>query len=295
MKSKKIAGNTTGFITVFFWGITYISTKILLEVFNPIEILFTRFLMGFIFLIILYPKPLKIKDKRQEIYFALAGLTGVTLFYLLENIALTFTMASNVGVISALVPFFTGIVGYIFMKKKEKLSRNFFIGFLLALTGISFISFSGASTFKINLVGDLLAVTSVMIWGIYGNLTRILGSYGYNTIQVTRRTFAYGIVFMLPALHFFDFNIGISEVLEPKYLFNLLFLGIGASAICFVTWNYTVKALGPVRASLFIYLIPIVTIITSMIVLNEKLTIMSSIGVLFTFLGLLISNKKETL
>lgn len=295
MKSKKIAGNTTGFITVFFWGITYISTKVLLEVFNPIEILFTRFLMGLIFLIILYPKPLKIKDKRQEIYFALAGLTGVTLFYLLENIALTFTMASNVGVISALVPFFTGIVGYIFMKKKEKLNRNFFIGFLLALTGISFISFSGASTFKINPVGDLLAVTSVMIWGIYGNLTRILGSYGYNTIQVTRRTFMYGLVFMLPALYFFDFNIGISEVLEPKYLFNLLFLGIGASAICFVTWNYTVKALGPVRASLFIYLIPIVTVITSMIVLNEKLTIMSSIGVLFTFLGLLISNKKETL
>lgn len=295
MKSKKIAGNTTGFITVFFWGITYISTKVLLEVFNPIEILFTRFLMGLIFLIILYPKPLKIKDKRQEIYFALAGLTGVTLFYLLENIALTFTMASNVGVISALVPFFTGIVGYIFMKKKEKLNRNFFIGFLLALTGISFISFSGASIFKINPVGDLLAVTSVMIWGIYGNLTRILGSYGYNTIQVTRRTFMYGLVFMLPALYFFDFNIGISEVLEPKYLFNLLFLGIGASAICFVTWNYTVKALGPVRASLFIYLIPIVTVITSMIVLNEKLTIMSSIGVLFTFLGLLISNKKETL
>ncbi|MFA6708957.1 MAG: DMT family transporter [Fusobacterium sp.] len=295
MKSKKIAGNTTGFITVFFWGMTYISTKILLEVFNPIEILFTRFLMGFIFLMILYPKPLKIKDRKQEIFFALAGLAGVTLFYLLENIALTFTMASNVGVISALAPFFTGIVSYIFMKRQEKLNKYFFIGFLLALIGISFISFSGASTFKINPIGDFLAVISVMIWGIYGNLTRILGSYGYNTIQVTRRTFAYGIVFMLPALHFFDFNIQMSDALEPKYFFNLLFLGLGASAICFVTWNYTVKVLGPLRASIFLYLMPIVTVITSIIVLGEKLTVMSSIGVLFTFFGLLISNKKEIL
>ncbi|MGB0404781.1 MAG: DMT family transporter, partial [Fusobacterium sp.] len=125
MKTKKIAGNITGFITVFFWGITYISTKVLLEVFNPVEILFTRFLMGLIFLVLLYPKPLKIKDKKQEIYFALAGITGVTLFYLLENIALTYTMASNVGVISALAPFFTGIIGYIFMKNKEKLTKNF--------------------------------------------------------------------------------------------------------------------------------------------------------------------------
>lgn len=295
MKTKKIAGNITGFITVFFWGITYISTKVLLEVFNPVEILFTRFLMGLIFLVLLYPKPLKIKDKKQEIYFALAGITGVTLFYLLENIALTYTMASNVGVISALAPFFTGIIGYIFMKNKEKLTKNFFIGFVLALIGVGLISFNGATTFKVNPVGDLLAVASVIIWGIYGNLTRKLGSYGYNTIQVTRRTFIYGIIFMLPALKFFDFNVQISDLLQYKYLFNMVFLGLGASAICFVTWNYTVKVLGAVKASLFIYLIPIITVITSFIFLNERLTWMSFFGIIFAILGLMISNKKEKL
>ncbi|MDP0506873.1 MAG: DMT family transporter [Fusobacterium sp. JB019] len=295
MKTKKIAGNIAGFTTVFFWGITYISTKVLLEVFNPVEILFTRFLMGLIFLVLLYPKPLKIKDKKQEIYFALAGITGVTLFYLLENIALTYTMASNVGVISALAPFFTGIIGYIFMKNKEKLTKNFFIGFVLALIGVGLISFNGATTFKVNPVGDLLAVSSVIIWGIYGNLTRKLGSYGYNTIQVTRRTFIYGIIFMLPALKFFDFNVQISDLLQYKYLFNMVFLGLGASAICFVTWNYTVKVLGAVKASLFIYLIPIITVITSFIFLNERLTWMSFFGIIFAILGLMISNKKEKL
>ncbi|MDP0492854.1 MAG: DMT family transporter [Fusobacterium sp. JB021] len=295
MKTKKIAGNIAGFTTVFFWGITYISTKVLLEVFNPVEILFTRFLMGLIFLVLLYPKPLKIKDKKQEIYFALAGITGVTLFYLLENIALTYTMASNVGVISALAPFFTGIIGYIFMKNKEKLTKNFFIGFVLALIGVGLISFNGATTFKVNPVGDLLAVASVIIWGIYGNLTRKLGSYGYNTIQVTRRTFIYGIIFMLPALKFFDFNVQISDLLQYKYLFNMVFLGLGASAICFVTWNYTVKVLGAVKASLFIYLIPIITVITSFIFLNERLTWMSFFGIIFAILGLMISNKKEKL
>lgn len=295
MKTKKISGNIAGFTTVFFWGITYISTKVLLEVFNPVEILFTRFLMGLIFLVLLYPKPLKIKDKKQEIYFALAGITGVTLFYLLENIALTYTMASNVGVISALAPFFTGIIGYIFMKNKEKLTKNFFIGFVLALIGVGLISFNGATTFKVNPVGDLLAVASVIIWGIYGNLTRKLGSYGYNTIQVTRRTFIYGIIFMLPALKFFDFNVQISDLLQYKYLFNMVFLGLGASAICFVTWNYTVKVLGAVKASLFIYLIPIITVITSFIFLNERLTWMSFFGIIFAILGLMISNKKEKL
>ena len=130
---------------------------------------------------------------------------------------------------------------------------------------------------------------------MYGNLTRKLGSYGYNTIQVTRRTFIYGIIFMLPALKFFDFNIQVSDLLKGKYLFNMLFLGLGASAICFVTWNYTVKVLGAVTASLFKYLIPIITVITSCIFLKERLTWMLSLGIIFAILGLAISNKKEKL
>lgn len=292
MGNERIKANFAGLTTIFFWGITYISIKILLEAFNPIEILFIRFFLGIGFLMILYPKPLKIKNKSQEIIFAFAGLTGITFFYLLENIALTYTMASNVGVISALAPFFTGIISYFFMKEKEKLNLNFFIGFIIALIGISFISFSGVSNLKLNPKGDILAVISVIIWGIYGNLTKIIGGYGYNSIQATRRTFIYGVIFMIPALYFFNFDINMDKILETKYLFNFLFLGLGASAICFTTWNYTVKILGAVKTSVFIYLIPIVAVVTSIIVLDEKITLISFLGICFTLIGLIVSNKK---
>ena len=59
----------------------------------------------------------------------MTGLTGVTLYYLFENIALNYSLASNVGILVAIGPLFTGIFANLILK--EKLKTNFFIGFIL--------------------------------------------------------------------------------------------------------------------------------------------------------------------
>ena len=99
MENRNKAGHLCALLTIIIWGTTFISTKILLVDFQPVEILFFRFVMGLLALLIIYPHRLKTTTKRQELTFALAGLCGICLYYLLENIALTYTMASNVGVI----------------------------------------------------------------------------------------------------------------------------------------------------------------------------------------------------
>ena len=104
-RKKEITGHVFALISIFIWGTTFISTKILLEAFSPIEILFLRFTIGFAVLLAVYPHRLKVKERKQELYFAAAGLCGITLYYLLENIALTYTFASNVGVIISIAPF----------------------------------------------------------------------------------------------------------------------------------------------------------------------------------------------
>ena len=93
-------GHLIALFTVGVWGTTFIATKILLRSFSPIEILFIRFLIGFLCLSVACPHVLHLKNRKQELYFAAAGLCGVTLYFLFENIALTYTMASNVGVMS---------------------------------------------------------------------------------------------------------------------------------------------------------------------------------------------------
>ena len=294
MEHKSTAGHLSALLTILIWGTTFISTKVLLTAFQPVEILFFRFIMGLLALLLIYPHRLNGTSRRQELTFASAGLCGICLYYLLENIALTYTMASNVGVIISVAPFFTAILTHLFLKEEENLKANFFIGFLVAMIGIFMISFNG-SKLELNPVGDLLALLAAFIWACYSVLTKKISSFGYNTILTTRRVFFYGILFMLPALFLFDFKLEITRFTTPVNLLNILFLGLGASALCFVTWNFAVKVLGALKTSVYIYMVPVITVITSFLLLHEKVTALSIIGTTLTLAGLFLSGDRQLL
>lgn len=292
MDQKNTVGHVCALITILIWGTTFISTKVLLVDFAPVEILFYRFALGLVALFFACPRRLKLTNRRQELTFALAGLSGICLYYLLENIALTYTLASNVGVICSIAPFFTALFSHLFMKGEEKLHGNFFTGFLVAMAGIVLISFNG-SRLQLNPMGDLLALVAAMIWGCYAVLSRKISGYGYNTIQATRRIFLYGVAFMIPALFLFGFRPGVERLGNPVYLANLIFLGLGASATCFVTWNFAVKVLGAVKTSVYIYIVPVVTMATSALILREPITPLSAVGMALTLAGLFLSERKS--
>lgn len=291
MGNKKTIGHLAALLTIIIWGTTFISTKILLVDFQPVEILFFRFVMGFFVLLAIYPKRLKTVNRKEELTFALAGLCGICLYYLLENIALTFTLASNVGVIISVTPFFTAILAHLFIKSEEKLRVQFFTGFIVAMVGIVLISFNGQEL-ELNPMGDLLAIVAALVWAFYSILTRKISSFGYPVILTTRRTFFYGILFMIPTLFFFDFQPGLSRFTNLTYLFNILYLGLGASALCFVTWNFAVKELGAVKTSVYIYMVPVITVVTSVLILHEQLTVLAGMGTILTLIGLFLSEYK---
>ena len=254
MGNKRLAGHLAALLTIIIWGTTFISTKVLLTDFKPVEILFFRFVMGFAALLLACPHRMKGVGRRQELTFVLAGLCGICLYYLLENIALTYTMASNVGVIIS----------------------------------VALISFNGFRI-ELNPMGDLLAVFAAFVWACYSILTRKISSFGYPVILTTRRTFFYGILFMVPALFLFDFEIGLERFADVAHLLNILYLGLGASALCFVTWNLAVKVLGAVKTSVYIYMVPVITVVISALVLKESVTWGSVTGTVLAVAGLFFS------
>lgn len=288
MKNPQATGHLSALVTILIWGTTFISTKVLLVAFEPVEILFIRFVLGLIALVIVCPHRLRGTTPRQELTFAAAGLCGVCLYYLLENIALTYTLASNVGVILSVAPFFTAILSHVVFQGTEKLRPSFFGGFVLAMAGIALISFNG-SALSLNPMGDLLALLAALVWACYSILTKKISGYGYSTLITTRRVFCYGIAFMIPAMFLFDVQWELSALTQPVYLLNLIFLGLGASALCFVTWNTAVKLLGPVRTSVYIYMSPVITVVTSALILHEPVTPLAAGGMALTLAGLFLS------
>lgn len=292
MRQTAWAGHGAALLTILIWGTTFISTKVLLTSFQPVEILFLRFVLGFLALCLIYPRRLQLGERRQELWFAAAGLCGVTLYYLLENIALTYTLASNVGVLVSVSPVFTALFSH-FLLRREKLRPAFFAGLAVALAGVVLLSYNGSAVLKLDPRGDVLALLAAAIWSAYSLITRHISSFGYPVVQTTRRIFAYGLVFMLPALLVFGFQPSLAAVLEPVNLLNLVYLGLGACALCFVTWNFAVGKLGAVKTSTYIYLVPVVTLVTSALVLGEPVTPLSAVGAALTVAGLALSEHKK--
>lgn len=291
MQNRPAAGHLAALLTVLIWGTTFISTKVLLTAFQPVEILFFRFLLGLIALCAACPRRLRGTAPRQELTFAAAGLCGVCLYYLLENIALTYTQASNVGVILSVAPFFTALLERLLFRQEGALGVRFFLGFGAAMAGICLISFGGQAL-ALDPAGDLLALLAAVVWAVYSVLTRRIGAFGYSTVLTTRRVFFYGLLFMLPVLLWSGFRPQPERLAQPLYLANLLFLGLGASALCFVTWNFAVRVLGAAETSLYIYLVPVVTVAASALLLHEVITPAAALGVLLTLAGLFLSQSR---
>lgn len=287
-----LTGHLAAAFTILIWGTTFISTKVLLKAFSPIEILFIRFVVGYLALWCVCPRFLHMADPRHNWYFAAAGLCGVTLYYLFENIALTYTLTSHVSVIVSLAPFFTAILSCLLLREKHPGIR-FYLGFLVAICGICLISFQDTSDLKLSLTGDLLSVGAAAIWALYAILTKVIGNFGYPVIQSTRRTFFFGILFMLPVIPAMGFSVQPADIFRTEYLLNLIFLGFGASALCFVTWNFAVRSLGSVKTSVYIYAVPVVTTTTSALILREPITPAAVCGIGLALTGLFLSEKRK--
>ena len=114
----------------------------------------------------------------------------------------------------------------------------------------------------------------------------------YNTIFITRKIFFYGILTILPVFLFQPWQADLSLLMEPSVLLNLLFLGVLASLVCFAVWNVVLKNLGTVRASNYIYLNPLFTLVGSAVLLDEHLTIIALIGAGCIMGGVYIAGRK---
>ncbi len=292
--TQEIRGHLVALGTVSVWGLTFVSTKVLLTDYTPLEVLFFRFILGYLALAAFYPRILPVKSFKEERLFMGAGFSGVTLYFLLENIALNYTLASNVGIIVAIAPFCTALLAQIMLRgyAKESLTWTFFLGFVVAMSGIGLIVFNGAVHLQLNPLGDVLAAGAALTWAFYSIFMRMIGELRYTMALCTKRVFLYGVTFMLPVVAWQGVTFEMDVFLRPINVLNFLFLAVIASSICFATWSWSVKVLGAVKASAYIYLVPVVAVFSAALILQEEITPLAMFGTGLTLTGLIISEIK---
>lgn len=289
---SEILYHVIAILTSAVWGTTFVSSKLLLEEgMTPAEIMFLRFAMAYVCMIPFIKGKLFCNNWRDEALMMLLGISGGSLYFLLENSALLYTQASNVAIIIAATPLLTTLAVHL-ISHQEKVSKRLYGYSLLSLSGVALVVFNGEFILKLNPLGDILTLGAALMWVIY-SIVVVKMEKRYDSLMITRKVFFYGVLTLLPYFAIEPFGVTIEMLTRPIVIGNLLFLGLLASLICYWTWNVVIIKLGAVRSTNYLYINPIVAMITSYFVLNEHITSLAIIGTALILTGMYLAQHQR--
>lgn len=285
-KNPKMIGHLFAIFTTVVWGTSFIVSKYLMDVVTPIQLMWLRFVLAYIMLWVMHPV-WRFRWK-EEANFLLIALFANTIYFLTENTALQLTQTSNVSILVTTSPMFVVLI-LAMLRQGEPQTKAQIAGYVVAFVGVVLVVLNGTLVLQLRPLGDFLALLAAASWAIYGILVRST-SEKFSSFLITRKLMFYGILTSIPLLVLDDPNFRFAEIFTWEFIPWLLYLSFIASAICYLLWNISIKHLGVLTANLYMYAIPLVTLLAGAIFLNETITLMGSIGIVLVIIGMMLSS-----
>ena len=279
-------------LTSAIWGTTFISSKLLLqEGLSPAAIMILRFVLAYVLMLPFVKGKWFCKSLKDELLMVLLGISGGSLYFLLENTALVYTQASNVAIIIAATPLLTMLTVNLLDRGKGA-SKRLYGYSLMSLAGVALVIFNGNFVLKLNPIGDLLTFGAVVTWVIYSIIIAKVQER-YSSWMITRKIFFYGVITLLPYFLIEPWDVTWEMMSRPMVWGNIAYLGVLASLGCYMTWNIVIKRLGAVDATNYLYINPIVAMITANLLLGERITPLAIAGTALILVGVYLAERKK--
>ena len=290
------------FVTVAIWGSTFVFTKMLLQSgLTPAQIFTLRFIIAYLLLLgyslITHRSSLFTSSWRDELLMVALGITGGSVYFLAENAAMLFTTATNTSLIVCSCPLFAMLLFAIVYRHSEHISKLQALGSVVACMGMAIVVLNGHFVLHLSPLGDMLAFAACLCWAVYSLLIK-RATDRYSSLFITRKVFFYGLLTIIPYYILRPsettlFTIHYSLFTLPVVL-NLLFLGVVASMVCYLLWNWVIGKLGAVVATNWVYFNPITTICFAWWLLDEKITVWFLLGSALILIGMYLADKKKS-
>jgi drug/metabolite transporter (DMT)-like permease len=285
MKQKQGAATLFGVVVAVIWGMTFLSIKVALREFGPMSLSLFRFVIASILLALLM---LMMREDfrvawRDVPLLSLSSIVGVTLYFYFENNGIMRLTASESSLIIGAIPVVT-IVGEMVMYRVRP-PKVVTVGIILSFVGVALIVLRSESTTSSPL-GYLFMVGAVLSWVAYGFITKPL-SGRYPMLTITFWQMAIGALGCVP---FAIVEHQVWSGLSATALLNAAFLGIVASALGYWLYIIVLERLGPGRSSVFINLIPVVSVAASYVILGERLGPLQLIGAVIAVTGVYLAS-----
>lgn len=296
-RSNNLGYHLVAFVTVAIWGSTFVFTKMLLQNgLSPAQIFTLRFIIAYILLLAFalsrHRFRLFCKSLKDELLMVVLGITGGSVYFLAENAAMLYTTATNTSLIVCSCPLFAMLLFAIVYRHSERVSRLQALGSVIACLGMAVVVLNGHFVLHLSPLGDMLAFAACLCWAVYSLLMKP-ATERYSSLFITRKVFFYGLLTIIPYYFFVPGFPSMEVLLRPEVLWNLLFLGVVASMICYVTWNWVISKLGAVIATNWVYFNPITTIIFAWWLLHEQITVWFLLGTVLILTGMYLADHKK--
>lgn len=228
--------------------------------------------------------------RRSWHYLFWVSLMGISLFNTFVYIAGHYTTAINLALIGTTSsPIMSIIMARIFLK--ERIGWMKLSGMLICIAGILFLLSKGDFKNLLSLKfssGDAWMLLAAFCFAAYNILVRKKPP-AISSLNFLFVTFLSGSILLFPFFLWEHYNAPVTDW-NARLTGSILYLGIGASVICFSIWNISISILGAGRTALFGNLIPVFSSLEAVIILNEEFSWVHVISMVVVFAGLLLAN-----
>ena len=292
MKNSIISYYLFAVLAMLFWGLTFVWSKIALDYYEPVTLIFIRLVISATLLglaIKIFGNYQKI-DRTDRKWFMILALAEPFFYFLGENYGLKYVSSTISSVIIATIPLFSPFAAYLFTRERTGIFS--WLGIVVSFLGIIILIVNPDLSLNAEPKGIaflFLAVGSALVYSAYVKKLTVK----YNALNIIVRQNLIGAIYFLPIFLIFEFKTFINIQPTRELVLAVLQLAVFGSCIAFIFFTMAIAKLGMVKANIFTNLIPVFTAVFSYFVLYEVFNVQKITGIVLVLLGIVVSQMRE--
>ena len=292
-RTPPISGYLLAVAATLIWSGNFVIARGLRADIPPIGLAFWRWLVA---VVALAPFALRalIEDwrlvRRHLAYLSVTALIGVTIFNTLIYIAGHTTRAINLSLIAASSPIFIVLLARISYREPITLAKA--AGILITVAGVLILITAGDLARVLDLTfaaGDVWMLGAAIAFAGYSVLVKQKPA-PMRTPVFLLSTFALGLLFLSP-FYLWEHLSQRPVAWDRSTILSVVYVGVLASVVAFFLWNRAIAAVGPSRAALVYYLVPVFSGILAHLFLDEPIRFVHLVSMALIVVGILIANR----
>lgn len=283
-------------LVAVLWGTNNVALKIAADVLPPFTSGTFRYGTAALFFMplaayLLWKKEIRWPDRKQWFWLFLLGILGVFFFNFFLFLSMRHTTASEASLLVGLNPLVTFLLAWMLLKEEWVWIK--FWGIVVAVTGVMVTLYQPGQFLVSHPLGNGILMLSIICWVSYTLLSKqVMQSQALNPMETAIYSTLLGTALLIPTAFLVEEPFSyLGEINSHALWGDFLYMGVLATGLAYILWNYGIKEIGAGPTSAFLSLLPPAGIIASVIILKEPASHNLFLGMVLVTVGIWLTTR----